>query len=429
MSELDVEKQILSAIMLNVNSCTIAFELLNPEHFINPKHQKLFAYMVEMHNKGETLDIVTLSEHSDQVDLIMEISTESVTTAHIKSHVNICLDRWFMLKGREKLIEAVKSLESKDRSVDDLRTRCEELAFFLSDRVTDKGLQHISNVCTSTIKGLVKMREGKFPGVQTGFKDLDDAGFQLRKKTMTVLAARPGMGKSALALKIAKNCKENVAVYSLEMANEEQYERLISMETGLSNDDMRSPAILEQKFKEIADSTVAINETKIWINDSPKVSIPTITNQCKRLKAQHGLGLLIVDYLGLIKTGGKYGSRREEVGSISKGLKQIGTELDIPILALGQLNRSCEDRSDKRPILADLRESGDIEQDAHMVMFLYRGEVYDEKEAPGVAEVLIRKNRSGRIGTEKLTYVKSTTNFKDYGGAGNVSYSDFAEPF
>ncbi len=427
MSEMNVEREILAAIMFAPDECLYAFELLRPEHFKNGSHADLYEKMLELRYNGHSLDIVTLNEKTNMSDLVLDLSSISYTAANIKSHVNICLDRWYMLQGHQKLTEALQRLQSPERSVASLRTACEDIAYFLSDRVQDKGLQHISEVSASTLRGLNKIGTGKFPGVKTGFKDLDDAGFYLRRKTMSVLAARPGMGKSALALKIAKNSLVNTAVYSLEMANEEQYERLISMETGLSNDDLKDSEILRKSESKILDASEKIDKSKIWINDSATVSCSTIMNQCKRLKAQHDLGLLIVDYLGLIKVEGKFGSRREQVGAISKGLKKVGHELDIPVLALGQLNRSCEDRSDKRPILADLRESGDIEQDAHLVMFIYRGEVYDPQENPGVAEILIRKNRSGRIGTEKLSYEKAETNFKDYEGVSSSAHTNFCK--
>jgi len=412
--QMDVEQQILGAILFDYGSCGYAFERLLPVHFINKQHSQFYEEIIELRNQGKDLDLVTIGNQTKFYDLALSCSTSVYTAANIRSHVDICLDRYYLAVTRQMLIEAVKSLEEIDRSPSKLRKRIEDMAFFLADRAQDRGLQHISEISQPTIHQLNEIQQGNFPGVKTGFSKLDDMGFYFRRKTITVLAARPGMGKSALALKIAKNCKENVAFYSMEMANEEQYERLISMKTALTNDDLRSKSTLESQGDRIVTAAAEINEHPIWMNDSTRVTIPMILNQCKRLKARKGLGLIIVDYMGLVKTGGKFGSRREEVGYISKGLKNVANELDVPVLALSQLNRSCEERHDKRPILADLRESGDIEQDAHMVWFLYRPEVYDPKDNPGKAEIIIRKNRSGLTGSTPLTYHKGSTDFVDY---------------
>lgn len=413
--QMDVEEKVLAAIMFDAKACTYAFECIKPEHFVNKKHGQLYQEMVNLYEKGESLDIVTLSEHSKLDELIMDIGSQSYTTNHIKSHTNILMDRWYMLKAREKLIQAVKTLDEPTRSPERLRQSCEEIAHFLADRAQDKGLRHLSEIAEDTLKGFEEIKEGKMPGVKTGFYDLDKAGFYLRKGSLTVIAARPGMGKSAFALKIARNSGVNVAIYSLEMANEEQYERFISMETGLSNSHLKKKEVLHDYSNEINAASEKINENKIWINDTPGVSVTTMANQCRRLQAQHGLGLLIVDYLGLTQPDKKYDSRREEVGGIVKAMKVIAMTLGIPVVPLAQLNRKLEERSDKRPILSDLRESGDIEQDVHMAWFLYREKMYDPNcEDPELAELIVRKNRSGPTGTVNLTYKDSLTDFIDY---------------
>ena len=412
--QMDVEIQILAAIMFDASQCTYAFEHLKPEFFINKQHGQLYKEMKELYDAGQSLDIVSLSEHSKLKDMILDVSEHSFTASNIKTHTNICLDRFYLLVSRKKLIEAIKGLESVDRSPGRLRKSLEDLAFFLADRVQDKGLKHISAVSKQTINELDDIQRGIFPGVQSGFTKLDSMGFYFRNGKMSVLAARPAMGKSALALKIAKNCPKNVAFYSLEMSDVEQYERLISMSTGLTNDDLKNKEILKSKAQTIINASIEINKKKIWINDSVGVTPSMMLNQCKRLQAQHGLGLLIVDYLGLMKADEKFNSRREEVGLFSKGILNIAKKLNIPAIALSQLNRGCEERNDKRPILADLRETGDIEQDAHMVWFLYRPEVYDPQDHPGKAEIIVRKNRSGPTGSTPLTFIKRATDFIDY---------------
>jgi replicative DNA helicase len=412
--EMDVEFQILAAIVFDSKNCEYAFECLEPKHFYNDDYKKIFENMVKLYKEGDSLDIVTLSNKTEtNPAMLMELGS-GYTAANIRTHVNICLDRYYMLTAREKLLQAIQELEKPSRSPHKLRQSCEDVALFLSDRVRDKGLQHISKVGGTTIKELDKIMIGKFPGVKTGFKDLDEAGLYFRKKTLNIVAARPGMGKSAFSLKIADKSLGNVAIYSLEMSNEEQFERLISMKTGLTNTHLKDPEMLKQSTQKIIQAAGDISKKNIWINDSTRITIPMILNQCKRLQAQHGLDLLIVDYLGLVQTQEKFGSRREEVGSITKGLKNIANELDISVVGLAQLNRVLEGRSDKRPLLSDLRESGDIEQDAHMVLFLHREDYYDDEAEQGKAEVLCRKNRSGPTGVEYLTYKGSSTEFTDY---------------
>lgn len=414
-SEMDVELEVLAAIMFDAEKCTYAFETIIPEHFVRKEHREIYQTMCDLYESGESVDLITLSSKSKHEDILMDIATISHTAAHIKSHTNILVDRWYLLEARKKLKEAQESLKEKDRSPATLRERCEEIAYFLSDRTVEKGLQHISDVGTSAMKNIEEIQQGKIFGVKTGFKDLDDMGFYLRYGSLTVVAARPAMGKSALALAIAKNANVNTAIFSLEMDNEEQYERFISMKTGLTNYHLKKPDVLTDYASDIIDAAGEINKQKIWLNDSPNITTSMIASQCRRLKAQHGLELVIIDYLGLAKTEQKFSKRHEEVGYISKSLKRMAKNLGVAVLPLAQLNRKLEDRTDKRPILSDLRESGDLEQDAHVVAVLYREEVYNEEcDEPEKAEFIIRKNRSGPVGTVYLTFKKQQTKFVTY---------------
>jgi len=410
---MDVQKPVLEAILFSDKDCQVAFELLQPEHFTNKKYGAIFKVMKEMNQNGEPIDAITLYEKIGEEDLIIELNT-GFSTANIKSHTNVLLDRWYLLKAHEKLMDAISWVEAPGRSVDGLRRKCEEISLLLADRVKDKGLVHISKIAQTAMEDLSKVEQGDFPGFQTGFRDLDDHGFFFRKKNLIVLAARPGMGKSALALKIALKAKVKTAVFSLEMSNEEQYERLISIYTGLTNNDLKDKSRLKEEQSKILKESVEINKNNIWINDSTRLTMATLASQCKRLQAQEGLDFVIVDYLGLVKTDTEFKQRNLAVSSISKGLKNLAYDLDVPVLALNQLNRDCESRNDKRPLLSDLRESGDIEQDAHMVIFLYREHIYDKEADKREAEVIFRKNRSGPTGTEKLTFLGESTDFVDY---------------
>lgn len=425
---MDIERQVIGEILLNAGECGIAFEDLKPEYFEGVNFRKVFETMTAMNEAGEQIDIATLTEKGLNSDSLMVLASEVHSAAHIKSHVKILKDHYYMRSARQRLIAGLSASENPGATTESLRKVVEDTAFFLAGNMKSKGLQPMRVAVKSSLDQIGEIGRGQVPGVKMGFFDMDRNGFFFKKKTLSIVAARPAMGKSAFAWTVARNCKKKVAFFSLEMAKEEQAERSLSADTGITNDQMKDKDQIKKNAAKLVEAAGRISEETIWVNDDTSVSVAKIHSQCKRMLANDGLDLLIVDYLGLIESDKQFQKRNQEVGYISKGLKYIADDLGIPVVALCQLNRDCEARADKRPLLSDLRESGDMEQDAHMVIFIYRDEVYDaETEDKGVAELIVRKNRSGQTGIVKLTFDGPTTSFKDY--VEPASFSDTARAF
>jgi replicative DNA helicase len=425
---IEAEKELLKCIIFDYLSCEKAFETLKPEYFNSTKHQQIFEKMSKLAEIGTDINIITLTEASDiNTDYIMDLSSDAFSAVQMSSYLDIVVNQYFKREGHKRLIEAAEHAKNSEATPDSLRELTEDAAYFLSHRSEYKGLQSLTVVAEETIKQLERISESGEGGVKTGFKDLDRLGYTFRPKTLNIIGARPAMGKSALALDIAEKCEVPVAFFSLEMEGIEQVERMISKRLGLTNTKLRSKEVILENTDKIADTAHDVSKMKIWINDSPSVSPIQIRMQCKRMQAKHGLGLVIIDYMGYIRDKQRHENRRIEMGHFSRSLKELAKDLNVPIVCLCQLNRSCEDRSDKRPLLADLRETGDIEQDAHMVWFLYRESVYEENSNPESAEVLIRKNRGGKIGSVRLTFKKEITSFKDYYQSATFDKNDWVK--
>ncbi len=411
---MDVEKEVLKAIIFDAEQCSAAFETLIPDHFVEPVSRTIFKAALELHNAGSGVDLVTLSEKcKNEENVLMSLASGAVSAANLKSHCEIVINNYYKEKSKEMAAKIFQNY--KDLSPGDIREGLEEISFFLSDRTQDKGLVGMNQITSQTLTQIDEIRNGGTYGISTGFREMDAQGLYLPPKTITVLAARPGMGKSALALDIAQQSGVVTALFNLEMTNEQQCKRMISMETSLSRNELHSKKELEKFNHSIIKAAQNISQKKLYMNDNPSITVGAMMNQCKRLKASKDLELVVVDYVGLMSGTGKFENRVREMGWISKAMKRMAKELDVSILELSQLNRKCEERGDKRPILADLRESGDLEQDAELVLMIYRDEVYNPgKSVEGKTEVLVRKNREGPTGYVDLMFDKASTHFKDY---------------
>lgn len=409
---IDLEKHVLGAALIENDACLAMLEKLRESDFYDPRHQAIYRASASISAGGGVCDALVVSEalkagaKPQNLDsVLMEITAEVVSAAAASEHIKRVKD---LALRREAITAAGIMLESawdSSRPVSEAVEAIQSQAMALGDAAAvEGGLRTMREVLADCWREWHAAAAGKIVGVKTGISDLDAVLGAFRPGTLNVIAARPGFGKSMLALQIANTCGLPVAFYTLEMTSEEQAERMMSSEVeGLTAEGLRSAAVLQAKQYSITEALKKLAQSNIQMNDQTSTTMNQIASQCRRMKRTHGLGLIIVDYLQLILVEGRGDSRVREVGQISKGLKRIANELRVPVIAIASLSRECEKRDDKRPILADLRESGEIESDAHAVVFLYRHSEYvqsfsDDDRLRAATEVIVKKNRGGKKG-------------------------------
>ncbi|MGB9771653.1 MAG: replicative DNA helicase [Candidatus Kapaibacteriota bacterium] len=436
------EMAVLGAMLLDNSAITKSLEMLTKDNFYLERHKIIFESIVQMFEKGLQVDVLTLAEElkkRNKYDLIggsdyLASLMENVPTAeNVEDYCKIILERSFnreLLKVCGDIIyESVKGETDALELID----KAERLIFQIAERRFSKNYVGIRKVLHNIIEQLSQMVEGESKGITglpSGFIDLDRylGGFQ--KSDLIIIAARPSVGKTAFALSIARNIAVDynipVGFFSLEMSAQQLTLRLISSQTGIDNHRIRTGNINRNDLKTILSKMTKLSQAPLFIDDSPKINLVELRAKARRLKSEHNIGLIIIDYLQLIDPP-KAESREREISIISRTLKQIAKELDIPIIALSQLNRVVETRKDRKPQLSDLRESGSIEQDADVVLFIYRPEIYgimtwpDTKESTeGVAEIIIGKQRNGPTGSFRVVYLKDTLRFDN----GDFRYVD-----
>lgn len=415
---IEFENALIGNALFDPGACDYAFGQVRPDHFLDKTNAAIWEAIQAILRDSLVPDMVMVSERLKNdptaISKLMEAIQGAYTATTCRQNANMVLDSHKMRESEVTLIRLLESVKAGTQTVKSLKTEVEALALGLAERTNDKGLTHVSKIADIVIGQMKDVSDGIFPGVRFGFRDLDEKNFFLRNGTLNYLAARPAMGKSAFALSIAKRCGQNVALYTMEMGNDEQYQRLLSPIVGMCNNDYFDKAKLDANISKIERGIKRVNDYKIWLNDDAKVTTTIIYHQCKRMQNERGLGLVIIDYTGLVKSLEKNKNRQEIMGNISLELKAIATDLKVPILSLAQLNRDCEKREDKRPQLSDLRESGGLEQDAHMVMSIYRDEVYKKDGVKGHAELIFLKNRGGRIGMVPVKFNGYVTDFTDW---------------
>ncbi len=421
----DAETAILGTLLLDGNSVPSVIDKISADDFYNPKHRNIFSAIADQFSAGKPVDLITAVEKLQEKGKLGQVGAD-----YVASLTDI-------IPQRSRLAEYARIVTEKAKKrrlitiMNELAVRCytEPLEHILEDFNRDffgtvnekgKGPKPISEGIHSLIDGLMsRMKNGKkFTGLPTGFYNLDHILNGLQPSDLIILGARPAMGKTALAMNIALNCSRNggkVAVFSLEMSTGQLIERLLSTLTGINSEAIRRGMISDDQAKELSRASKELAKKSLYIDDSPALSVQGIRARGTQLKSREGLDLIIVDYLQLMHGAGE--SRERQVAEMSAGLKAIAKILNVPVLALSQLNRSLESRPDKRPRLADLRDSGSIEQDADVVMFLYRDEVYKQpggnNPASGKAELNIAKHRNGRTGVVKLGFEGHAYRFSD----------------
>jgi replicative DNA helicase len=429
---LEAEESILSAILVDNNTLLEILEILSPEDFYRSAHQKIFSAISELFSRNEPVDLVTLTNILREHDRLEEIGGAAYL-ANLVDTVPLAVNAQYYAKivydkaCLRRLIEKTNSIAKRcfeDRGdVDDVIDFAETSIFEISENKIRPTFYPIGKIIESNID-VLEERQGNralVTGVATGFTKFDELTAGLQKSDLVILAGRPGMGKTALALNIAKNAAVDanipVAIFSLEMSKEQLSLRMLSSEARIDSSRLRRGFISQDDWIKITDSAGVLSQAPIFIDDSPNITALEIRAKSRRLKMEKDIGLIVIDYLQLMK-GRVSAERRDlEISEISRSLKALAKELDLPVIALSQLNRKLEERSDKRPQLSDLRESGALEQDADVVAFLYRDELYNKDENnpnKGKAELIVSKQRNGPTGFTILTFLDTYTRFENY---------------
>ena len=440
-ANVEAERSILGAILLDNFSFNQAAEHLHPEDFSLDSHRKIYARMVELAESSRPIDLITLSEELDRAKELESIGDVAYVSSlldgvpdrpSIEHYVKIVRDK-AMLRG---LIHAANAAISRaaDQSdpAEDILSDTEATIFQLSEQRIGRGFMGVQEIIKEKFGSIdaLLQRGQRITGIATHYADLDEMTSGLQRSDLIIIAARPSMGKTAFAMNIAENAAINdqkiVAVFSLEMSSEALLQRMLCSAARVDSHKFRTGSLWQDDTRKIAQALEKLTHAPIFIDDTPGISLSEMRAKSRRLQqSQSGLDMIIVDYLQLMSAGGRrYENRTQEVSAISRGLKALAKELRVPVIALSQLSRAPESRGsgDHRPQLADLRESGSIEQDADLVAFIFREEVYkpDEPELDGIAELIIRKQRNGPTGTVKLAFLKSSTRFESMQGGGIV---------
>ena len=432
----DLEEVVLGALMLEKNAVNEVIDILTPEAFYLDKHQKIFAAIKDLFGKSEPIDILTVTNElrfRGELEMvggayyISKLTNRVVSAANIEYHARIIMQkhiqRELILISSDMIHEAFEDTTD----VFELLDKAEGNLFRISENNLRRSYDSMQDLVSKAIKEIqsAKNADNKLRGVPSGYTALDQITQGWQKSDLIILAARPSMGKTAFALNLARNAAIEhhcpVAFFSLEMSSVQLVTRLISTETSLTADKLRSGNLAEYEWQQLNTKVTPLTEAPIFIDDTPQLSIFELRAKCRRLKQQHEIQMVFIDYLQLMTAKGERGLNREqEISTISRSLKSLAKELEIPVLALSQLSRSVEQRpGSKKPILSDLRESGAIEQDADMVMFIYRPEYYkneaDAEEKPkGYTVVDIAKHRNGKLGEVELRFVEQYARFEEF---------------
>jgi replicative DNA helicase len=427
---IEAEESVLGAVLLSSDAANIALERLHADDFYRPAHQQIFEAVRKLFDTHEPIDAVTVSEvlrrdgtleRIGGVESLTRILDAVPTASNIDYYAGI-VDEHALRRRLMRVGGDIGSLAGHlTEPITDVIDQAEQAVFQVAERRVGEGLTSIDPLLGPAIERAEELQRlgSDVTGIATGYKDLDRKLAGLHPTNLIVIAARPGMGKTALALNIAQNVAQRdipVAIFSLEMSREEIVSRMLCAQGRIDSQRLRTGQLSEADFTKLSNAASSLYKKPVYVDDSPGLTVTEIRAKSRRLKRRPGLGLVIVDYLQLMQgSGGE--NRQQEIALISRSLKNLARELDVPIIAVSQLNRSLEQREDKRPRLGDLRESGAIEQDSDVVMFIYRDEYYSPEriESKGLAEVVISKHRQGAVGKITMTFLPEFTLFADMG--------------
>ena len=442
----DLEEAVLGALMLEKSPLNDVIDIIHrPDIFYKDAHKKIYEAIQELFSASESIDILTVTQKlraNGEIDAvggpyyISQLTNRVASAAHAESHARILVQKFILREMIRISGKVIQNAYDETTDVFNLLDEAESELFAVAEGNIRKDYESMASLLFKAQNEIenAMLKEDGVNGVATGFTDLDRITSGWQKSDMIVVAARPGMGKTAFVLSMARNVavdyQHPVAIFSLEMSSIQLVNRLISGEAEIPAEDIRRGNFSKKEFEQFFERTKQLSEAPIYIDDTPALSIFELRAKCRRLKQQHDIQLVIIDYLQLMSSGGKGGNREQEISNISRSIKEIAKELNVPIIALSQLSRSVETRGgDKRPMLSDLRDSGAIEQDADIVSFIYRPEYYQLTEWPdgtpctSQAEIIVAKHRNGSLKDIRLKFLGKYAKFANLDGLSQDDYS------
>ena len=424
---LEAEQSVIGSMIIDKSAIAKSLEKLNDEDFYRDGHKVIFKAIREMFSQDMAVDLVTLLEYlksTDNLDkaggvtYISEISSSVITTANLEAYIKIVEDKSLLRKLIKSSTAIIEESYNKQDKVDDVLDLAQKKIFDLAEKQGSNDYEPLSTVLE---RGFIEIErlfnnKGSITGVGSGIRDLDAKTSGFQKGDMVLIAARPSMGKTTFSLNIAENAAlregKSVVIFSLEMPKEQLAYKLLCSEANVDMLKLRTGNLDDDDWERIARATGPLSKAKIYIDDPAGLSVMEMRSKCRKIKMEHGIDMILIDYLQLMSGSAGSESRQQEVSEISRSIKALAKEMECPIIALSQLSRAPEQRADHRPMLSDLRESGSIEQDADVVMFLYRDEYYNkETEEKNIGECIIAKQRNGPVGTVKMAWIGSQSKF------------------
>ena len=426
--DIEAEQAVIGSMLTDKDAVMLAVEKLRPESFYRDDNRLIFEAMVNLYNRSQPIDLITVKDELESMELFDKVGgieylallpSKVPTTANVDKYIGIVDEKSTLRNLIKAGNEIIELGYDPTANTEDAMNGAEKKIFDLIQNKNQEGMAPIKDVLIENFTKLEELynRKQHITGVPSGFTDLDNMTTGFHGSELILLAARPAMGKSAFALNIATNAalKANipVAVFSLEMSKEQMANRILCSEALVDSNKVRTGKVEDDDWTKLAEASGILSEAQIFIDDTPGISIMEIRAKCRKMKLEKNIGLVVIDYLQLVQGSNKRaGSREQEIAEISRSLKILAKEINVPVIALSQLSRAPEQRPDHRPMLSDLRESGSIEQDADIVMFLYRDDYYNQdSEKKNVAEVILAKHRAGSTGTVELAWLGNYTKF------------------
>lgn len=424
---LEAEQSVIGSMIIDKSAIAKSLEKLNEEDFYRDGHKVIFKAIREMFSQDMAVDLVTLLEYLKSTDMldkaggvtyISEISSSVITTSNLEAYIKIVEDKSLLRKLIKSSTSIIEESYNKQNKVDDVLDFAQKKIFDLAEKQGSNDYEALSNVLERGFLEIERLfnNKGSITGVGSGIRDLDAKTSGFQKGDMVLIAARPSMGKTTFSLNIAENAAlregKSVVIFSLEMSKEQLAYKLLCSEANVDMLKLRTGNLDDDDWERIARATGPLSKAKIYIDDTAGLSVMEMRSKCRKIKMEHGIDMILIDYLQLMSGSSGSESRQQEVSEISRSIKALAKEMECPVIALSQLSRAPEQRADHRPMLSDLRESGSIEQDADVVMFLYRDEYYNkETEEKNIGECIIAKQRNGPVGTVKMAWIGAHSKF------------------